>query len=87
MEAQSNAQSANLPNAARLRAAYIEAMGRFSDQHYANEYRNLLNQNEPPEVRIAGFHALGELHEKRWAVQMARSLQVELSPEVRAEAL
>ncbi len=87
-KAQQKIQAANPPNAARLRAALIDAMGRLSDQEHAEQYRQLLNPNEsPPEVRSAAFHALGELHDARRTRQMTTALQEEQSPEVRAEAL
>jgi len=80
------AANSNRPDGVNLQAIYVQAMGPLSQASYASKYLPLLSDPHP-ELRIAAFHAMGELHDPNWAYQMAQKLSNEGSPQVRIAAI
>ena len=80
------AANSNRPDGVQLQAIYVQAMGPLSEASYASKYLPLLSDPHP-ELRIAAFHAMGELHDPNWAYQMAQKLSNEGSPQVRIAAI
>jgi len=85
-EAAQHAANSNRPDGVNLQAIYVQAMGPLSQASYASKYLPLLSDPHP-ELRIAAFHAMGELHDPNWAYQMAQKLSNEGSPQVRIAAI
>ena len=80
------AANSNRPDGVKLEAIYVQAMGPLSEPGYATQYRKLLDDPNI-DLKIAAFHALGELHDPNWAYQMAQKLQTDPSPMVRIAAI